>query len=27
MTLQQALNMEEKLSLELRRKGYAVWFN
>jgi hypothetical protein len=27
MTRQQALYMEEKLSLELRRKGYAVWFN
>ena len=27
MTRQQALHMEEKLSLELRRKGYAVWFN
>jgi len=27
MTRQQALDMEEKLSLELRRKGYAVWFN
>lgn len=22
-----ALKMEEKLALELRRKGYAVWFN
>ena len=27
MTRQQALKMEEKLGLELRRKGYAVWFN
>jgi hypothetical protein len=27
MTRQQALAMEEKLSLDLRRKGYAVWFN
>jgi len=27
MTRQQALDMEKKLSLELRRKGYAVWFN
>lgn len=27
MTRQQALLMEEKLALELRRKGYAVWFN
>ena len=27
MTRQQALIMEEKLALELRRKGYAVWFN
>lgn len=27
MTRAQALKMEEKLSLELRRKGYAVWFN
>jgi predicted GIY-YIG superfamily endonuclease len=27
MTRLQALKMEEKLSLELRRKGYAVWFN
>ncbi|MGV3529879.1 MAG: ribose-5-phosphate isomerase [Flavisolibacter sp.] len=27
MTRQQAVVMEEKLSLELRRKGYAVWFN
>lgn len=22
-----ALKMEEQLALELRRKGYAVWFN
>jgi predicted GIY-YIG superfamily endonuclease len=27
MTRQQALNMEEKLALDLRRQGYAVWFN
>jgi hypothetical protein len=27
MTRQQALNMEKKLALELRRQGYAVWFN
>jgi hypothetical protein len=27
MTRQQALIMEEKLAWELRRKGYAVWFN
>ena len=27
MTRQQALQTEEKLSWELRRKGYAVWFN
>lgn len=27
MTQEQALLLEEKLSLELRRKGYAVWFN
>lgn len=27
MTRQQALKMEEKLALDLRRKGYAVWFN
>jgi hypothetical protein len=27
MTRAEALLMEEKLSLELRRKGYAVWFN
>jgi len=27
MTRQEALTMEEKLALELRRKGYAVWFN
>jgi hypothetical protein len=27
MTRQEALKMEEKLALELRRKGYAVWFN
>ena len=27
MTRQQALGMEEKLALDLRRKGYAVWFN
>ena len=27
MTRQQALMMEEKLALHLRRQGYAVWFN
>lgn len=27
MTRAEALVMEEKLALELRRKGYAVWFN
>jgi hypothetical protein len=27
MTRQEALMMEEKLALDLRRKGYAVWFN
>lgn len=27
MTRQQALLMEEKLAWELRKKGYAVWFN
>ncbi|MEP6749649.1 MAG: ribose-5-phosphate isomerase [Bacteroidota bacterium] len=27
MTRTEALLMEEKLALELRRKGYAVWFN
>ncbi|HTE10333.1 MAG TPA: hypothetical protein VK645_05170 [Chitinophagaceae bacterium] len=27
MTRAEALLMEEKLALELRRKGYAVWFN
>jgi len=27
MTKKEALAMEEKLALELRRKGYAVWFN
>ena len=27
MTQEEALKMEEKLALELRRKGYAVWFN
>lgn len=27
MTRQEALKAEEKLALELRRKGYAVWFN
>jgi predicted GIY-YIG superfamily endonuclease len=27
MTRQQALLMEEKLALDLRRHGYAVWFN
>ncbi len=27
MTRVQALKMEEKLALDLRRQGYAVWFN
>lgn len=27
MTRQEALIMEEKLALDLRRKRYAVWFN
>jgi len=27
MTRTKALQMEEQLALELRRKGYAVWFN
>jgi hypothetical protein len=27
MTRQQALIMEEKLAWDLRRQGYAVWFN
>lgn len=27
MTRQQALIMEEKLALDLRKQGYAVWFN
>src|ERR1044071_3354798 len=27
MTRQQALLMEKKLALDLRRKGYGVWFN
>ena len=27
MTREEALRMEEKLAWELRRKGYAVWFN
>lgn len=27
MTRQQALLMEKKLALELRKQGYAVWFN
>ncbi len=27
MTRQEALKMEEKLALDLRRKGYAVWYN
>jgi hypothetical protein len=27
MTRQQALITEEKLALDLRRQGYAVWFN
>ena len=27
MTRQQALKMEEKLAWDLRKQGYAVWFN
>jgi len=27
MTREEALVMEQKLALHLRRKGYAVWFN
>ncbi|MEP7323736.1 MAG: ribose-5-phosphate isomerase [Saprospiraceae bacterium] len=27
MTRKEALIMEEKLALDLRRQGYAVWFN
>lgn len=27
MTKEEALQMEEKLALKLRRQGYAVWFN
>ena len=27
MNREQALAMEKKLALDLRRKGYAVWFN
>ena len=27
MTRKEALMMEEKLALELRRKGYGVWYN
>jgi hypothetical protein len=27
MTREEAWKMEEKLALDLRRKGYAVWFN
>lgn len=27
MTREQALIMEKKLALDLRRQGYAVWFN
>ena len=27
MNRQEALAMEEKLALDLRRQGYAVWFN
>ncbi len=27
MTRNEALAMEKKLALDLRRKGYAVWFN
>ena len=27
MSRQQALDMEQQLAMELRRQGYAVWFN
>lgn len=27
MTKEEALRMEKKLALDLRRQGYAVWFN
>jgi hypothetical protein len=27
MTRQEALKLEEKLAWDLRRQGYAVWFN
>jgi len=27
MTREEALRMEKKLALELRRKGYGVWYN
>ena len=27
MTREEALKMEEKLALDLRKQGYAVWFN
>jgi predicted GIY-YIG superfamily endonuclease len=27
MSREEALSMEEKLAMDLRRKGYAVWFN
>jgi hypothetical protein len=27
MNREEALLMEQKLALDLRRKGYAVWFN
>lgn len=27
MTKSEALQMEEKMALDLRRKGYAVWYN
>jgi hypothetical protein len=27
MNREEALIMEEKLALDLRRQGYAVWFN
>jgi hypothetical protein len=27
MTREEALKMEEKLAWDLRRMGYAVWFN
>lgn len=27
MTKEEALNMEKKLAMDLRKRGYAVWFN